>query len=158
MKAWWLAGLERFSALNSRERQLVLAAGLVVFLALLWWVALEPALRGRARLAQQLPALRLQASELAGLTAQGRISRTDLSTDLSENLGASLAAAGFEARSAEKIDEQRLRVRLNNVDYTRVARWMSESRTNGLQLESASMVLQEPGRVNADLVFRRSAL
>jgi len=155
MKAWWLAGLERFSALNSRERRLVLAAGLFVLLAMLWWIALEPALSGRARLAQQLPSLRLQASELAGLAAQGNQYRRVSKSDGLDSLSASLTTAGFEARSAEKIDEERVRVRLNQVDYGRVLAWMAETRTLETRLESASISLQEPGRVNVELIFQR---
>ncbi len=159
MKAWWSQVQTRFASLNRREQRLVLGAGLFVLLALVWWLALEPALQGRARLNQQLPALRLQASELAGLAAQGRIVTASTSTPLPESLAASLAAAGFDAGSTEKIDEQRLRVRLNNVDYARIVRWMAESRTSlGAQLESASISAQEPGRVNAELVFRRTGL
>ena len=155
MKAWWLAGLERFSALNSRERQLVLAAGLVVFLALLWWVGLEPALNGRARLAQQLPALRLQASELAGLAAQGNPYRRVSKSDGLDSLSASLTTAGFDAKSAERIDEERVRVKLSQVDYGRVLAWIAETRTLETRLESASISLQEPGRVNVELIFQR---
>lgn len=157
MKAWWLAGLERFSALNSRERQLVLAAGLVVFLALLWWVGLEPALNGRARLAQQLPALRLQASELAGLAAQANPYRRVGKSDGLDSLSASLTTAGFDAKSAERIDEERVRVKLSQVDYGRVLAWIVESRSSlETRLESASISWQGSGRVNVELVFQRS--
>jgi general secretion pathway protein M len=155
MKAWWSQVQTRFDSLNRREQRLVLGAGLFVLLALVWWLALEPALQGRARLNQQLPALRLQASELAGLAAQGNPYRRVSKSDGLDSLSASLTTAGFDAKSAERIDEERVRVKLSQVDYGRVLAWIAETRTLETRLESASISLQEPGRVNVELIFQR---
>lgn len=157
MKAFWLATQSRWSVLSQREQRWVMAASLTVLLGLVWWVAIEPALNGRARLSQQLPGLRLQASELAGLAEQGGIRRTASKTDLLGSISASLNAAGLDEQAAEPIDQERVRVRLNSTDYSPIVRWMAETQAlNGVRLESATMTLLEPGRVNAELVFQRN--
>jgi type II secretory pathway component PulM len=156
MKAFWMAAQSRWFSLSQREQRWVMAAVFTVLLGLVWWVAIEPALKGRARLSQQLPGLRLQASELAGLAAQGGIRRTVNKTDLLGSLSAGLITAGLDAQAAEAIDQERVRVRLSSVEYGDIVGWMAATQTLGdVRLESASITLLEPGRVNAELLFQR---
>jgi type II secretory pathway component PulM len=156
VKAFWIAAQSHWFALSQREQRWVMAAALTVLLGLVWWVAIEPALTGRARLSQLQPGLRLQASELAGLAAQGGIRRTVNNTDLLGSLSAGLITAGFDAQAAEAINQERVRVRLNSVDYSDIVGWLAATQALGdVRLESASITLLEPGRVNAELLFQR---
>jgi general secretion pathway protein M len=157
MKTFYLALQARFTAMSQRERHFVVAAGLVVLLGLVWWIAIEPALKARTRLSHELPLLRLQASELAGLAAQGTIRRSVSKTDLADSLSVSLNAAGFDAKAVELLDQDRARVRLTSADYDKLARWLDETQTaSATHLESATITVQEPGRVNAELLFQRN--
>jgi general secretion pathway protein M len=157
MKTLYLALQARFTAMSQRERHFVIAAGLVVLVGLVWWIAIEPALKARARLTQQLPLLRLQASELAGLATQGTIRRSVSKTDLADSLSVSLTAAGFDAKAVELLDQDRARVRLTSVDYGKLVRWLDETQAaSATLLESATITLQEPSQVNAELLFQRN--
>ena len=70
---------ERWARLETRERRMVLAAGSLILLALLWWVAVQPALRTTreaplqiARLEsslQQMRAMAAEAEQLRGTPA-----------------------------------------------------------------------------------------
>jgi general secretion pathway protein M len=157
MKALWLTLLARWTASSLREQRLIAIAAMIVFCALVWWVAIEPAFNGRARLNQQLPDLRLQASELAGLAAQGSIRPVfGKTSDLIDRLRATLNAAGFDPNSAEAVDQERVLVRLSAINYARVISWLAGLKAgHGAHLESATVTLQEPGRVEAELVFQR---
>jgi type II secretory pathway component PulM len=69
----------------------------------------------------------------------------------------SLNAAGFDAKAVELLDQDRARVRLTSADYDKLARWLDETQTaSATHLESATITVQEPGRVNAELLFQRN--
>lgn len=122
----------RWQQLSARDRKMAGAAGLLVTLLLLWWVALAPAL-ATLRTAdaqhaaldaqlQQMLALRAQAQ---ALQAQPRQSREDamrlLDASVREGLGpnARLAPAG-----------ERVTVTLSNVAPEVLAQWLTQARVN----------------------------
>ena len=146
----------RWSAMTQRERYAVLLAASVVGLALLWWVALEPALQGRKKLSERLPALRREAAQLAGLAQHYKNVPRATETDLAAYLNSSLAAAGFDANAAQNDANGRVVVRLAGADYGRLMNWLLEAQTQShAQLQSANIKLAEPGRVNAEFVLAR---
>lgn len=73
----WLSGIAtKLGSMSPRERQLVLGAALVLFLALLWLVAISPALNTLAKapdqvrvLESELTVMRQQATEIESLRA-----------------------------------------------------------------------------------------
>jgi general secretion pathway protein M len=90
-QAWW-------PELEAREKRLVIAAATLVGLALLWWIALAPALRTlsnsaaeHARLDAQLQQMTELQKQARALQSQPRASRDDalraLETSVREKLG-----------------------------------------------------------------------
>lgn len=129
----WLVQLrQRWDGLGLRERRLVLVAGSLVTLALLWWIALAPAL-ATLRLAQeqhlrldaqmqQMQTLKAQAGALA---AQPRVlpddARRSLETSLKQTLGTS-AQMGVAGNRAT--------VTLKGASPDALAQWLTQARIN----------------------------
>ncbi|KQR63361.1 type II secretion system protein GspM [Acidovorax sp. Leaf160] len=121
----------RWRAMARREQTLVLAAGGVVALALLWWVALAPALQtlrtAPARHAaldaqlQHMQSLQAEALQLQAVPrARGSDALRSLQTSLTQQLGASaqLTAAG-----------DRVTVTLKGTPADALAQWLTQVRS-----------------------------
>ncbi len=130
----------RWRALARREQTLVIAAGSVVALALLWWVALAPALQvlrtAPARHAaldaqlQHMQSLQAEAQQLQSVPrARSGDALRALQTSLAQQLGASaqLSSAGDRAT-----------VTLKGVPADALARWLTQARgtTRAVPLEA----------------------
>lgn len=126
-QAWW-------PELGSREQRLVLIGIALVALAVLWWVALAPALRvlsaapaEHAQLDAQLQQMRQLQAQAKALQAQPRTSREDalrgLETSVGQTLGpnAQLQAAG----AGEGVT-----VALRAVPADALAQWFAQARSN----------------------------
>jgi general secretion pathway protein M len=133
VRTWW-------RELPTREQRLVGAAGVVVALALMWWVALAPALRtlSTARAAhaqldlqlQQMLALQAQARALQALP---RANREDalraLETSVNEGLGGSVRMQTAGGNTAEGV-----LVTLRATPATSFAQWLTQARGNARAL------------------------
>jgi len=126
-----LALQARWRALARREQTLVLAAAGVVALALLWWVALAPALQtlrtAPARHAaldaqlQHMQSLQAEALQLqAAPRARGGDALRSLQTSITQQLGASaqISTAG-----------DRVTVTLKGAPADALAQWLTQART-----------------------------
>jgi general secretion pathway protein M len=122
----------RWQALAPREQNLVLVAGTVVALALLWWVALAPALATlraaparHAELDRQLQHMQGLQAEALQLQAAPRNPPTDsmalLRTALSQQLGAA---------SQLQVAGDRVTVVLKNAPAEGLAQWLAQARNN----------------------------
>ena len=123
---------DRWKALAPREQNLVLAAGTVVALALLWWVAMAPAL-GTLRTAparhaaldaqlQRMQSLQAEAQQLQALPASSPGDAVGaLRTALAQRLGntAQLNVAGDHAT-----------VTLKGASADALAQWLAQARSN----------------------------
>ncbi|MGJ3703409.1 type II secretion system protein GspM [Variovorax sp. AFSI2.2] len=124
----------RWASLDLRERRmLAIAAGLVV-LALLWWIALAPALRTlaaaraeHARLDAQLQQMATLQNRAKALQAQPRLTRDDalraLETSVRQSLGSNaqlMTASGDGAAT----------VTLRAVPADALAQWLAQARGN----------------------------
>lgn len=92
----------RYQALAARERRLVDGAGIVLGLALVFTLLLEPALDSVRKLRDELPRLRGQAAAVADLTRQAAALRNTVAAPAATlppaaDIGASLARAGLPA-------------------------------------------------------------
>lgn len=128
-QAWW-------PELAPREQRMVIVAGALVTLALVWWVALAPALRTLATAPaahaeldaqlQQMAALQLQAK---ALQSQPRANREDalraLETSVRQGLGpnAQIQVAGAGAGEGALVT-------LRATPADGLARWLAEARGN----------------------------
>lgn len=123
---------QRWDGLGLRERRLVLIASALVAVALLWWIALAPAL-ATLRLAQdqhprldaQLQQMQTLKAQAGALAAQPKVlpedARRSLETSLKQTLGASaqMAVAGNRAT-----------VTLKGAAPDALAQWLMQARIN----------------------------
>jgi general secretion pathway protein M len=122
----------RWRALQAREQALIRGAALLVGLALLWWVAIAPALRTlqqadtqrRSLEAQWLQMQSLQAQARA-LQSQPRLSHDDalqaLETSVTQRLGASARLTVVGDRAT---------VTLRGTPAEALAPWLTQARVN----------------------------
>ncbi|TWD88495.1 general secretion pathway protein M [Variovorax beijingensis] len=124
----------RWAALELRERRMVAIAAVLVSLALLWWIALAPALRTlaaapaeHAQLDAQLQQMAMLQNRAKALQAQPRLNRDDalraLETSVRESLGTNaqlMTASGDGAAT--------LTMRATPAEA--VAQWLAQARGN----------------------------
>ncbi|MFO1287048.1 MAG: type II secretion system protein GspM [Rubrivivax sp.] len=123
VRHWW-QGLAR------RERRLIGAAAVLVALALLWWVALGPALRTLQRAPAQIDAAEAQLQAMQRLATEARELRsvTPVSTEQAGNvLKAATARLGDKARLALQGDRAVLTV--TGVGSVALRDWLAEARS-----------------------------
>lgn len=124
----------RWAALELRERRMVAIAAALVALALLWWVALAPALRtlaaapaDHAQLDAQLQQMALLQNRAKALQAQPRLNRDDalraLETSVRESLGTNAQLMTASGDGAATIT-----MRATPADA--VAQWLAQARGN----------------------------
>jgi general secretion pathway protein M len=147
-----------------------MVAGAAAFaaLAVLWWVFIEPAWDGRARLLKDLPALRSQVAEVAGI-AQVMSSRPApvRGADLAPGVEASQSASGLSGKVTANASGS-VSARFEKVVYSTAAAWAQRTaRELGAHLEAVSVSSPSSpasttgageagsGRVNAEFVFAR---
>ena len=128
----WRATFQaRWQAASRREqRSLMLAAG-VVALALLWWVALAPALAVWRTAPAQAALLEAQMQQMLALQAQARALQALPTLNAPEARSAledTLAPLGKAAQLSVQMD--RVTVTLTEVDAQALAQWLSSSRQN----------------------------
>ncbi|WP_295987755.1 type II secretion system protein GspM [uncultured Variovorax sp.] len=125
----------RWATLEVRERRMVQAAVALVALALLWWIALAPALRTlsaapaeHAQLDAQLQQMATLQARAKALQSQPRLNRDDamraLETSVREGLGTSnaqLMATGGDGAAS---------VSLRAAPASTVAQWLGQARGN----------------------------
>lgn len=150
----------RWQTLAPRERSAVLLAAAVVGAAVLWWVALAPALRVLAsapaqqqRVGAQLQQMRALADEARALQSQPRLSPDDALRALETSVRARLGAQAQISAVGDRVT-----VTLRGVPPDVLAAWLAHARSVAralpvearLQRGSAgwdgSLVLQLPGR------------
>lgn len=137
---------KRWKTLAPREQNLILAAGTVVALALLWWVALAPALNTlrtaparHAALDAQLQRMHSLQAEALQLQAAPRSAPGDavasLRSALTQRLGATaqLSLAGDRAT-----------ITLKGAPADALAQWLAQARSNALAVPVEARLTRSP--------------
>ena len=151
-----------WDARSGQERQLLVWAGAIVLLALLYLVLIAPALDGRARLRQELPQLRLQAAEMQALSAQAATlagqAPTQVASMSSDSLNSSLAARGLTPQSLAVTGEY-AKLRLSGVPFSSLIDWLAaQRRESRIAVQEANIVAQPAaGLVDATLTLHQGA-
>jgi general secretion pathway protein M len=155
---------DKWSAMNRREQQMVAGATVFAALALLWWVMIEPALEGRARLVKDLPALRAQVAEVAGIAQQMTKQPAPVPTaELAPGVQAAVDASGMNGKVTSNASGS-VSARFEKVVYSTAAGWAQRSaRELGARLDAVSVQSLAPaaggdagsGRVTVEFVFAR---
>lgn len=143
---------ERWQSLAPREQRLVLAAGALVLLALLWWLALAPALQTlrsagprHAALDAQLQHMQSLQAEALQLQAQPRIRPDDaqrtLQTSVTETLGTSARLS---------LNGDRATLTLQGTPADALAAWLAQARSNARAVpQETRLTRSAPGATRA---------
>lgn len=122
----------RWAGLAPREQALVAAAATLVALALLWWLAIGPALATLRSAESQHRALDTQLQHMRRLQAQARAMQAQPKLNHDEAMRQLEAAIrqqlGVSARYA--ITGERVTITLTNTPAQALAQWLSQVRTN----------------------------
>ena len=121
-----------FAALAQRERRLVQACLAVVLVALLWWVAIAPALatlrsaaQAHRQLDEQLQTMQSLASQAAQLKSQRALSQEEalrnLEASVKQTLGAGATLTSGDSRAT---------LSLKGVNADALALWLGQARAN----------------------------
>lgn len=124
----------RWAAMAPRERQLVGGAIALVALALLWWIALAPALKTlraapaeHAKLDAQLQQMTTLQAQAKALQAQPRANRDEAMKALEGGVRASLGPA---AQIQQQGASDGVNITLRNVPADALAQWLAQARGN----------------------------
>jgi general secretion pathway protein M len=137
----------RWARLAPREQRLVLAAGLLVAAALLWWLALAPALAVlRSAPAQHLE-IDAQLQHMLALQAQARAlqSQPRLTPDEASRLLEASVRERLGTTARMSIAGERVSLTLAGTPPEALAQWLGQARTNARALPSEAHLVRNPG-------------
>ena len=154
-----------WDARNPRERSVLLIAGALVLLLMIWLWLIDPALQGRAQLKKTLPAMQTQLAQLqmltkkaAALTALSASEATATSSaPLSRSLlESSLVRKGLKPETLE-VNGEFVRLKLSGASFAALIGWLTDMQVNAqLAVNEANVVaLEQGGRVDASLSLRQ---
>jgi general secretion pathway protein M len=145
-----------------RERAVLALLGVIVLLAVLYLMLVEPAVTGIKRLERGLPQVRSQAAQLDALLADVKAlkARPQVATvSAAEARGAldkSLAAAGLKAARIVPLSDGDLQLTFANVPYAAWSVWLA-----GIERELGARAISvvansngTPGQVDVELALR----
>jgi general secretion pathway protein M len=145
MKSFQALLAARWNAMASRERLLVGCALALLAVALLWWVAISPALsqiKQAQQLSPQLDAqlqlMRTQAQEAASLKGQRQLSYDESL----RGLEASIKTLG--AGALLSVSDARASVTLKGTNGDALAQWLAQVRTNARLVPSELRLQKSP--------------
>ena len=145
---------------DPRERKMLAIGSAAVLAALLYFIAIGPAINGVNKLQKDLPQLRQQALALQGLATQAQAlaatppAPATLSTN--ESIEAALTRKGFKAQSIV-VTGDLVRVQVNGVSFAGLLDWLDEmQKTARLTIvESNFAALAQTDIVTATLSLRQ---
>ncbi len=155
-----------WSARTEQERRFLAVGGLVVGLALVYAIFIDPALTGRERLRRELPQLRQETAEMQALAAQAAQLGTQPLPPVAplsrEALAATLAERGLTAQNLTVTGEY-VKAEFKGVQFAGLVTWLDAARRDGrLAVQEAKITAQDgkpdsAGLVDATLTLRREA-
>lgn len=146
----------RFNALASREKLMVASAALVILLALVWLVAIGPALATLRTADQQRRTLDVQLQRMAALKTQARSlqsqpkpNRDEALRQLEQSVRQRLGTAGRMTISGDRVT-----VALTGVPPDALAQWLAQARSAAHALPSdAHLTRNATGQWEGNLVL-----
>lgn len=164
IKPGWLAPhLARWQsfwlARTPKERVYLTVGGIVVLLALVYLLLIDPAIQGRAKLERALPSLHQQNAQMQALAqeaaALGNAAAGAGAPVTREALEQSLTRYGMKPQSVAMLGDF-AKVQLNDVPFAKLTAWLDETqRVARASVQDANLVAQgAPGNVNAVLTLR----
>lgn len=150
---YWLARTEQ-------ERKFLGAGGAAIALALVYSIAVDPALSGRASLEKSLPKLRQEAAALQALALEAadlaRAPAIEPPPMTKESLSASLLARSLTPGSLSMTGEY-AKLQFSSVSFASLEAWLdAQRRENRIAVLDATFTAQTPlGNVDAVLTLRQ---
>jgi len=135
----------RWRSVSPREQRLVLLAGVLISLALLWWLALAPALKVLKAAPAQHQALDAQLQYMQRLQAQAKALQAQpvLSVEATRQaLEAALKPLGTGAQMMVQAD--RVTVTLKAVPAGALAQWLATARQNAHTVPLEAHLVRNP--------------
>ncbi|WP_229420586.1 type II secretion system protein GspM [Pseudoduganella albidiflava] len=155
-----------WSARTEQERRFLAVGGIVVGLALVYAVLVDPALTGREQLRKALPQLRQETAEMQALAAQaaqlGAQAPVQVQPLSRERLTAALAARGLDAQNLAVTGDY-VKVDFKGVQFAGLVTWLDAVRRDErLAVQEAKIGTQggkedSAGLVDATLTLRQEA-
>jgi general secretion pathway protein M len=138
---------QRWAMLAPRERTLAVAAAALVGLALVWWVALGPALATLRSADAQHRALDTQLHSMKRLQAQARDMQGQPRQNPNEAIRQFEASIRQQLGTAARysIAGDRVTVTLTNAPAAALAQWLSQVRTNARAIPGEAKLTRNPG-------------
>ena len=151
---------EFWAVRGARERAMLSVAAMVMALALIYALLIDPALTGRDQLNKNLPELRQQVAQLQALSKEAAALSGKFAAPVTamskENIEAALARNGLKPQSV-MLTGDFAKVQLAAVSFAGTLDWLDEmQKTARLAVVEASIVaLAQPDRVDATLTLRQ---
>lgn len=145
MTAWRSRAAKAWQGLAPRERVLVAAASGLVALALLWWLAVQPAWRTLSRAPVEIDRLDAELQAMQGLAAEAQALRGTPPVPADQAQAALKAATerlGPKAQLA--LQGERVVVRFEGIAPSALRDWLAEARA-GARARPVAAALQRSG-------------
>jgi len=141
----------QWERLAPRERQSVLAAAALIALALVWWVALAPALHTLQGAEAQHQSLDAQLQTMHRLQAEAQALQTRPKLAFEEAVRALEASVRQRLGSTAQLSVvgERATVTLKGASASALAQWLAQARIDARALPSEARLLRSPGAVPA---------
>lgn len=145
---------------DQRERNMLIAAIVVIMAALYYMLFIDPALTGRRDLDKQLPVLRQQAAEMRAMSkdvaALSAKTTAPVPALTRESLEASLVGKGLKSQNLSLTGDL-AKVQLNSVSFAAMVDWLDEMQRSARVsvLDAKVDALPQADTVNATLTLRQ---
>lgn len=144
----------RWDALAAREKRLVLAAMALVGAALVWWIAIGPAIQTLRSAAASHQRLDVQVQQMKALAAQAQALQSQPKAGLDESLRALEASTTQRLGAGARLSVvgDRATLTLRNVPAEALAQWLAQARINARALPTEARLVRSaaPGSASWD--------
>ncbi|MDO8653631.1 MAG: type II secretion system protein GspM [Undibacterium sp.] len=145
---------------NARERQFLAILTIVISVAVIYLIFVNPAISNRSKLETAIPQLRQQVSEMTAMSGQYAQIATAMTETIApvtrEVIEASLLRRGIKAQTLAA-SEEIVRLQVATVAYSNIMEWILEmQKAARLTVEEAKVTaLPETGQVSVVLTLRQ---
>ncbi len=154
-----------WDARNPRERSVLLIAGALLLLLVIWLWLIDPALQGRAHLKKTLPVMQAQLAQLQTLTKKAAALPASEATPATASSTAPLSRSMLESSLARKglkpqtleVNGEFVRLKLSGASFAALIGWLSDMQASAqLAVNEANVIaLEQSDRVDASLSLRQ---
>ena len=149
-----------WSARTAQERKMLSAAIVVIVLAGIYALLIEPAWTGRHQLSKELPVLRQQVAQLQALKIEATTLANKpavlLPTITQESLDNSLANKGLKPQELNLFGD-RVQVSFSSASFTSTLGWLADIQNDLLLvvIESDIKALKQPNMIDASITLHQ---